>query len=90
MKKYSAEELFKIAYAHLQKKDFRKSSGLFEKLINDYPENLSVLRNLTHCYIYLGEFEKAETTIKKIDSTTRIEITRIVPNKRAFSSPTLT
>ena len=68
MKKYSAEELFKIAYAHLQKKDFRKSSGLFEKLINDYPENLSILRNLTHCYIYLGELEKAETTIQKIIS----------------------
>ena len=68
MKKYSAEELFKIAYAHLQKKDFRKSSGLFEKLINDYPENLSILRNLTHCYIYLGEFEKAETTVQKIIS----------------------
>ena len=68
MNKYTAEELFKIAYAHLQKKDFRKSSGLFEKLIKDYPENLSILRNLIHCYIYLREFEKAETTIKKIIS----------------------
>ena len=68
MNKYTAEELFKIAYAHLKKKDFRKSSGLFEKLINDHPENLSVLRNLIHCYIYLGEFQKAETTVKKVIS----------------------
>ena len=68
MNKYSADELFKIAYSHLQKKDFGKSAGLFEKLIKDYPENISVLRNLTHCYAFLREFEKAETSIKKIIS----------------------
>ena len=68
MNKYSADKLFKIAYDHLQKKNFGKSATLFEKLINDYPENLSLLRNLTHCYIHLGEFEKAETSIKKVIS----------------------
>ena len=66
MNKYSADELFKIAYDHLQNENFGKSAGLFEKLINDYPENLSLLRNLTHCYMRLGEFEKAETSIKKV------------------------
>jgi len=66
--KYSADGLFKIAYDHLQKKNFGKSAGLFEKLINDYPENLSVLRNLIHCYMHLGEFEKAETSIRKVIS----------------------
>ena len=66
MNKYSADELFKIAYNHLQKKDFRKSADLFEKLINEFPENLSVLRNLTHSYAFLGEFEKAENYVKKI------------------------
>jgi len=66
--KYSADELFKIAYDHLQKKKFGKSAGLFEKLINDHPENLSILRNLTICYMHLGEFEKAETSIKKVIS----------------------
>ncbi len=66
MNKYSADELFKIAYNHLQKKDFRKSANLFEKLINDFPENLSVLRNLANSYAFLGEFEKAENYIKKI------------------------
>jgi len=64
--KYSADELFKIAYNRLQKKDFRKSADLFEKLINEFPENLSVLRNLTHSYAFLGEFEKAENYVKKI------------------------
>ena len=68
MNKYSADKLFKIAYDHLQKKNFGRSATLFEKLINDYPENLSLLRNLTHCYIHLGEFEKAETSIKKVIS----------------------
>ena len=68
MNKYSADVLFKIAYDHLQKKNFGKSASLFEKLINDYPENLSLLRNLTHCYIHLGEFEKAEASVKKVIS----------------------
>ena len=68
MIKYSADELFKIAYDYLQKKKFGKSAGLFEKLINVYPENLSVLRNLIHCYMQLGELEKAETSIKKVIS----------------------
>ena len=68
MNKYSADVLFKIAYDHLQKKNFGKSVSLFEKLINDYPENLSLLRNLTHCYMHLGEFEKAESSIKKVIS----------------------
>jgi len=66
--KYSADKFFKIAFNHLQKKNFKKSAGLFEKLINDYPENLSVLRNLTFCYMHLGEFEKAENSIKKLIS----------------------
>ena len=66
MKKYSADELFKIAYEHLQKKNYGKSAGLFEKLEKDYPENLSILRNLAHCYAYLKEFEKAEICLRKI------------------------
>ena len=68
MNKYSADKFFKIAFNHLQKKNFGKSAGLLEKLINDYPENLSVIRNLTYCYMHLGEFEKAETSIKKLIS----------------------
>ena len=51
MNKYSADKLFKIAFNHLQKKNFGKSTGLFEKLINDYPENLSVLRNLDKKFV---------------------------------------
>ena len=66
MNKYSADELFKIAYDHLQKRDYGKSAGLFEKILKDYPRNLSVLKNLSHCYVYIKEFEKAENCIKKI------------------------
>ena len=66
MNKFSADELFKIAYAHLQKRNYGKSAGLFEKLLKDYPRNLSVLKNLSQCYVYLKEFEKAEDCIKKI------------------------
>jgi len=64
--KYSADELFKIAYDHLQKKEFEKSTQLFEKLLNDYPDNLSILRNLSHSYAFSGAFKKAEECIKKI------------------------
>tara|TARA_B100000963_G_scaffold300499_1_gene272873 strand:- start:157 stop:1824 length:1668 start_codon:yes stop_codon:yes gene_type:complete len=64
--KYSADELFKIAYSHLQKKEFRKSSLLFEKLLKDYPDNLSILRNISHAYAFSGNFQKAEKIIKKI------------------------
>ena len=66
MNKYSADKIFKIAFDHLQKKNFEKSAGLFEKLISVYPENLSILRNLINCYLQLGQFEKAETFIKKL------------------------
>ena len=68
MNKYSADKIFKIAFDHLQKKNFGKSAGLFEKLISVYPENLSILRNLINCYMQLGQFEKAEVSIKKLIS----------------------
>jgi len=64
--KYLADELFKRAYNHLQKKEFVKSSQLFEKLLKDYPDNLSILRNLSHSYAFSGNFEKAEEYIRKI------------------------
>ena len=66
MKKYSADELFKIAYSHLQKKEFVKSAQLFEKLLKDYPDNLSLLRNISHAYAFSGAYQKAEESIKKI------------------------
>ena len=66
MNKYSADELFKIAYDHLQKKEFKKSYELFEKLLKVYPDNLSLLRNISHAYAFSGDFEKAEENIKKI------------------------
>ena len=66
MNKYSSDELFKIAYSHLQKKEFKKSVQLFEKLLKDYPDNLSLLRNISHAYAFSGAFKKAEECIKKI------------------------
>ena len=66
MNKYTADELFKIAYNHLKKKEFKKSSHLFEKLLKDFPNNLSILRNVSHAYAFYGDFQKAEESIKKI------------------------
>ena len=43
MNKISAEELFKIAFKNFEKKNFKKSKELFEKLVTVYPENLSIL-----------------------------------------------
>ena len=68
MKKYSVDEVFKIAYDHLKKKEYVKSASLFENLIKVYPENLSILKNLAHCYAYSRNFDKAEAYIKKIIS----------------------
>ena len=59
MKKYSADELFKIAYSHLQKKNYGKSAGLFEKLVKNYPNNLS---HYIHHYC-LQKFDK--NTLKR-------------------------
>jgi len=64
--KYSADELFKIAYSHLQKKEFVKSAQLFEKILKDYPDNLSLLRNISHAYAFSGAYQKAEEIIKKM------------------------
>ena len=66
MKKISTEELFKIAYSHLQNKNYSKSIELFNKILTNYPENLSVLRNLLHAYAFSGDFNNAENTIKKV------------------------
>ena len=66
MNKISTEELFKIAYNHLQNKNYIKSIELFNKILANYPENLSVLRNLLHAYAFSGDFHNAENTIKKV------------------------
>ena len=66
MNKISTEELFKIAYNHLQNKNYSKSIELFNKILNHFPENLSVLRNLLHAYAFSGDFHNAENTIKKV------------------------
>ena len=39
---------------------------MYERLLNDYPDNLSILRNLSHSYAFSGNFQKAEEKIKKI------------------------
>jgi len=64
--KISSEELFKIAYNHLQNKNYAKSIELFNKILIHFPENLSILRNLLHAYAFSGEFHNAENTIKKV------------------------
>ena len=66
MNKISTEELFKIAYNHLQNKNYSKSIELFNKILSHFPENLSVLRNLLHAYAFSGDFQNAENTIKKV------------------------
>ena len=66
MNKISTEELFKIAYNHLQNKNYSKSIELFNKILTHFPENLSVLRNLLHAYAFSGDFHTAENTIKKV------------------------
>ncbi len=66
MNKISTEEFFKIAYSHLKNKNYKKSIELFNKILTNFPNNLSVLRNLLHAYAFSGDFINAENTIKKI------------------------
>ncbi len=66
MNKISTEKLFKIAYSYLQNKNYIKSIELFKKIQVNYPNNLSVLRNLSHAYAFSGDFINAENTIKNI------------------------
>ena len=66
MNKISTEELFKTAYNYLQSKNYSKSIKLFKKIQLNYPNNLSVLRNLSHAYAFSGDFINAENTIKNI------------------------
>ena len=73
MNKYSADELFKIAYDHLQKRNYGKSAGLFEKLLKDYPRNLSILKNLSHCYVFIKEFESQSSPFFSIIKEPRID-----------------
>ena len=65
MNKYSADELFKIAHSHFQKKEFGKSIYLFEKLLKDFPENVPILRNISLAYAFSGAYQRAEECIKK-------------------------
>ena len=66
MNKYSANEIFKIAHNHFQKKEFEKSIYLFEKILKNFPDNLSVLRNISLAYAFSGAYQRAEECIKKI------------------------
>ena len=66
MNKYSANEIFKIAHNHFQKKEFEKSIYLFEKILKNFPDNLSILRNISLAYAFSGAYQKAEECIKKI------------------------
>ena len=66
MNKISTEELFKIAYNYLKSKNYSKSIELFKKIQLNYPNNLSVLRNLSHAYAFSGDFINAENTIRNI------------------------
>ena len=67
MNKYSADELFKIAYSHLQKKEFEKSTQLFEKLLKDYPDNLSILKKLKSLLmLFLELLKKQRNVLKKL------------------------
>ncbi len=63
---YLVDELFKKAHGHFQKKEFEKSIYLFEKLLKDFPDNLSILRNISLAYAFSGAYKKAEESIKKV------------------------
>ena len=66
MSKIEAENLFKVGQEYYQKKDYLKARTYFYKILELYPENLSVLRKIALCYFYEKNFEQSELIIKKV------------------------
>jgi len=64
--KIEAENLFKVGQEYYQKKDYLKARTYFYKILELYPENLSVLRKIALCYFYEKNFEQSELIIKKV------------------------
>jgi len=61
-----AKNKFEIAQKSFDNKSYKKAQEIWTEIINYYPKNLSVLRNLSLAFYYDNNLEQAEIILKKI------------------------
>ena len=66
MQEAEAKNKFEIAQKSFDNKSYKKAQEIWTEIINYYPKNLSVLRNLSLAFYYDNNLELAEIILKKI------------------------
>jgi len=61
-----AKKKFEIAQKSFDNKSYKKAQEIWSEIINYYPKNLSVLRNLSLAFYYDNNLEQAEIILKRI------------------------
>ena len=66
MQEAEAKKKFEIAQKSFDNKSYKKAQEIWSEIINYYPKNLSVLRNLSLAFYYDNNLEQAEIILKRI------------------------
>ena len=66
MLEIEAKKKFEVAQRYFENKNYKKSQEIWSKILDHYPENVSVLRNLSLAYFYDRDLEQAESFLKRI------------------------
>ena len=66
MQEAEAKNKFEIAQKSFDNKSYKEAQKIWSEIINYYPKNLSVLRNLSLAFYYDNNLEQTEIILKKI------------------------
>ena len=66
MQEAEAKNKFEVAQKSFDNKSYKKAQKIWSEIINYYPKNLSVLRNLSLAFYYDNNLEQTEIILKKI------------------------
>ena len=66
MQEAEAKKKYEIAQKSFDNKSYKKAQEIWSEIINYYPKNLSVLRNLSLAFYYDNNLEQAEIILKRI------------------------
>ena len=61
-----AKKIFNQAQKNFEEKNYKKAQKLWLGILDFYPKNLSVLRNLALAFYHDGSLKDAEVILKKI------------------------
>ena len=75
MLEIQAKKIFEQAQKKFEEKNYLKTQKLYLEILDHYPKNLSVLKNIALAFYYGGSLKDAEIILKKI-----IEINKKEPN----------